>query len=223
MTIDQLTSAIENNIMSGLRGTTANLAYSKDQVEDAVIQERLQVIKEYSMKNMIPAKDLMVSIPCVKVDCIDIDRCCQYGYDIEKVKHIEIPQVYNDFGSESIMYIGAVDRQYPYAVYTTDAFRQHKYKRRGANDPYVWIDTTPNVNNMNDGFIFNAPPMLAEVLVVIIPKDPRQLDYFGCCPTHDVSNLTFIDTEVEKRLTEKYLRWYRQMAVPVAPNDQEVK
>lgn len=209
--------------MSGLRGATANLAYSRDQVEDAIIQERLQIIKEYSMKNMIPARDLMMSIPCVSVDCRDIDRCCAMGYSTEKLKHIEIPQVYNDFGSESIDYIGAVDRQFPYTIYTTNAFRQHKYKRRGANDPYVWVDTTPNANNMNDAFIFNATPMLAELLVVMIPKDPRQLDYFGCCPTRDVSNLTFIDTEIEKRLTEKYLRWYRQMAEPATPNDQQVK
>lgn len=223
MTIEQLSSAIENNIMSGLRGADINVSFSMDQIEDAIIQERMQIIKEYSMKNMLPAKDLMFSIPCVDVDCKDIDRCCCAEYSSDKIKHIEIPQVFNDFGSEAIQYIGSIDRMIPYTVYTTDAFRQHKNRRRGAEKPFVWIDTTPNINNMNDGFIFNATPLLKDLLVVMIPKDIRQLAQFSCCPLGEVSNLTFIDTEIEKRVTEKYIRWYRQMALPITPNDQTIK
>lgn len=223
MTIEQLSSAIENNVMSGLRGAEVNVSFSMDQIQDAIIQERMQIIKEYSMKNMIPVRDLMISIPCVEVDCKDIDRCCSTQYPLEKLKHIEIPQVYNDLGGDAIEYIGSVDRMYPYAVYTTDAFRQHKYRRRGADKTFVWVDTTPNINNMNDAFIFNAPPMLGEVLVVMIPKDTRQLEAYGCCPITEVSNISFIDTEIEKRVTEKYIRWYRQMAIPITPNDQTIK
>jgi hypothetical protein len=223
MTIEQLSSAIENNIMSGLRGADVNVSFSLDQIQDAIIQERMQIIKEYSMKNLIPLKDLMVSIPCVPVDCLDIARCCNYGYTSDKIKHIEIPQVYNDFGSDAIQYIGSADRMIEYSVYTDDSFRFHKYRRRGADKPFVWVDTTPNKNNMNDAFIFNAEPALATALVVMIPKDIRQLDYYGCCNTTDISNITFIDTEVEKRVTEKYIRWYRQMALPITPNDQTVK
>lgn len=209
--------------MSGLRGSTVNLSFSLDQIEDAIIQERMAIIKEYSIKNLIPIKDLLVSIPCVNVDCKDIDRCCNSDYTLDKIKHIEIPQVYNDFGSDSIQYIGSLDKMYPYTIYTTDAFRYHKHRRRGSNKPFVWVDTTPNVNNMNDAFIFNAPPMLRELLVVMIPKDIRQLDNYGCCSGTEVSNINFIDTEIEKRVTEKYIRWYRQTALPVTPNDQTIK
>jgi hypothetical protein len=223
MTLEQLSSAIENNITSGLRGATVNTAFSKQQIEDGIIQERLQIIKEYSMRNMLPVRDLMVSIPCVKVDCEDIDRCCNSTYPTEKLKHIEIPQVFNDFGSDAIAYIGSTDRQWPYQIYTTDAFKYHQFKRRGGSDPFVWVDTTPNKNNLNDAFIFNAPAMLSELLVVMIPKDPRQLEGYGCCSDAEVSNLTFVDTEIEKRLTEKYIRWYRQMAMPIQPNDQTVE
>lgn len=209
--------------MSGLRGADVNVSFSMEQIEDAIVQERMQVIKEYSMKNMIPAKDLLVSISCVEVDCKDIDRCCCVGYSPEKIKHIEIPQVYNDFGGEALPYIGSTDRMYPYTIYTTDAFRHHKNRRRGADKPFVWLDTTPNRNNMNDAFIFNATPLLSNVLVVMVPKDIRQLLQFSCCPLMEVSNITFIDTEIEKRVTEKYIRWYRQTALPITPNDQTVK
>lgn len=209
--------------MSGLRGANINVSFSLDQIEDAIVQERMIIIKEYSIKNMIPAKDLLVSIPCIQVDCKDIDRCCCVEYGADKIKHIEIPQVYNDFGSEAIQYIGSVDRMKPYTVYTTDAFRQHKFRRRGANDPFVWVDTTPNSNNMNDAFIFNASSLLQDILAVIIPKDLRQLANYSCCPISEVSNISFIDTEIEKRVTEKYIRWYRQTAMPITPNDQTIK
>jgi hypothetical protein len=145
------------------------------------------------------------------------------GYSLDKVKHIEIPQLYNDFGLQSVDYIGTTDRLYPYRVYTDDSFRFHKYKRRGANDPYVWIDTTPNTNGMNDAFIFNATPMLSTLLVIMIPKDLRQLDFYSCGCTGANENVSFIDTEIEKRVSEKYIRFYRQLAEPITPNDQTVK
>jgi len=50
--------------------------------------------------------------------------------------------------------------------------RNHKYRRRGKDKPYVWIDTTPNENNMYDCFIFNAP-LLSAVSITAIFKDPR--------------------------------------------------
>jgi hypothetical protein len=50
----------------------------------------------------------------------------------------------------------------------------HKFLRRGAEKPYVYIDTTPNENNMYDCWIFNAP-LLKKISVIGIFKDPRQL------------------------------------------------
>lgn len=223
MALEKLTARIYNNTVSGLRGADINEPFTMDQIEDAIVQERMQIIKEYSMKNMIPLRDLMYSIPCVPVDCSDINRCCCPGYSTEFTKHIEIPQVFNDFGNEGIDYIGTTDRLLPYKVYTDDSFRFHRFKRRRSLDPFVWVDTTPNKNNMNDAFIFNATPMLSALLVIMIPSDPRQLDGYGCCASEDIQNLTFIDTEIEKRLTEKYIRFYRQLAEAITPNDQTVK
>ena len=33
--------------------------------------------------------------------------------------------------------------------------------------------------------------------------------------------MTFIDAEIKKRLTEKKIRYYRQLAMPITPNDQQ--
>lgn len=219
--IEKLASAIRNDIVAGLRGYHTNLSISMEQLQDDIIEERLQVLKEYSIKGILPVKDLYISINCIPVDCKSIDRCkCnkQNGCESDPIAHFEIPQLLNDYGAASIDYIGSVDREVPFIYYTSaTAFRYHKYRKRGKNRPYVWIDTTPNENGMYDCFIFNAP-LLNTVSISAIFKDLRQLERYNCC-TED-NNMSFIDTEVKKRLTEKKIRYYRQFAAPNLPNDQ---
>ena len=35
------------------------------------------------------------------------------------------------------------------------------------------------------------------------------------------NNMSFINNEIKKRLTEKKIRYYRQLQAPVLPNDQQ--
>lgn len=222
--IDKLVSAIKNDVVSGLRGYHTNLSMSEEQLADDVIDERLQIIKEYSLKGILPAKDLYLSINCIPVDCKDIEKC-QCGRDecLTPTAHFEIPQLLNDYGLQSIDYIGSSDRQLPFIYYTSStAFRYHKYKKRGKNKPYVWIDTTPNENGMYDCFVFNAP-LLSQVSITAIFKDPRQINLLSSscnCVEGIDDNKTFINNEIKKRLTEKKIRYYRQLASPILPNDQ---
>jgi hypothetical protein len=222
MTLDKLTSRIYNNVMSGLRGATINVPFTLEQIEDAVMQKRLSIIKQYAAKNLIPVKDLLYSIRCIPVDCESIDRCCNI-LDASLIKHIELPQIFNDFGQQAIDYMGSTDGEQQYVVYTDETYKLHKYRRRGANNPYVWVDVTPNSNNMIDGFIFNAPSMLQLMTVRIIPKDIRQLLQYTCCTSEEIMNINFIDTDIEKAVTEDYIRYYRQSALVITPNDQTVK
>ena len=158
--INKLASAIRNDVSSGLRGYHTNMSMSMEQLEDEIVSEFLQVIKEYSLKGTLPFKDLYISINCIPVDCKDLERCgaCRDTDCTTPTAHFEIPQVLNDYGSLSIDYIGSNDRMNPFIYYTSSAaHRYHKYRKRGKNKPYVWIDTTPNENGMYDCFIFNAP------------------------------------------------------------------
>lgn len=223
MYIHKLASAIRNDIVSGLRGYHTNLSMSIEQLEDDIIQERLQVLKEYSLKGILPVKDLYLSINCIPVDCKSIERCkCNFQDECSElpIAHFEIPQVLGDYGDLSIDYIGSTDRQLPFIFYTSStAFRYHKYRKRGKNRPYVWIDTTPNENGMYDCFVFNAP-LLSNVSITAIFKDPRQLENYSCCVESEDENFTFIDNEVKRRLTQKKLQYYRQLAAPLMQNDQ---
>ena len=223
--IDKLVSAIKNDVISGLRGYHTNLSMSDEQLADDIIDERLQIIKEYSLKGILPTRDLYLSINCIPVDCKDIERCrCGKEDCLTPTAHFEIPQLLNDYGLQSVDYIGSSDRQLPFIYYTSStAFRYHKYKKRGKNKPYVWIDTTPNENGMYDCFVFNAP-LLSQVSITAIFKDPRQINELSSscnCVEGMDNNMSFINNEIKKRLTEKKIRYYRSLAAPVLPNDQQ--
>lgn len=222
---EKLASAIYNDVVSGLRGYSSTPTMSMEQLEDDIVDERLQIIKEYSLKGLIPKKDLLMSINCIPVDCKDIENCmCCTGLDIREngtpTLHFEIPQVIVEYDG-GIDYIGSVDKQQAFVYYTNPTvMKYHKYRGRAKNKPYVYIDVTPNHNNMYDCYVFNAP-FLKQISVVAVLKDPRQLAYYGYPVTPEINNMTFIDTEIKKRLTEKKLRYYRQFQAPILPNDQQ--
>lgn len=215
---EKLASAIYNDVMSGLRGISSNPTMSIEQLEDDIIDERLAIIKEYSLKGIMPKKDLLMSINCITLDCKNIENCsCTKNFNGTPTLHFEIPQLLTEFDG-GIEYIGSIDKNISFIWYTNlNALKYHKYKTRGKNKPYVFIDITPNENNMYDCWVFNAP-LLKKVSVIGIFKDPRQVSD-ECCVEN--SNFTFIDNEIKKRLTEKKLRYYRQLLSNNLPNTQE--
>lgn len=221
MQVEKLASAIYNDVVSGLAGITSTPTMSIEQLQDDVVDERLQIIKEYSLKNLVPKKDLLYSINCIETDCKSLDKCCSSSNYSKPELHFEIPQLMNDFGEDSIEFIGSTDKQISFKVYTTIAYKHHHLKLRGKNKPYVYIDTTPNKNNMYDCWVFNVS-LLKRLSIIAIFKDPRQLEEFDCCQ-EELNNMTFIDTEIKKRLTEKKLRYYRSFPQQIQPNNQVPK
>ena len=216
--VNKLASAIYNDIVGGLKGYHSSLSMSLEQLEDEVVKTRLQVMKEYSIKGLLPTKDLLTAVNCVEVDCKDLDRCtCNSKYVGDPVANFEIPQIANI--NHAIDYIGTTDRQLPFLVYTSEKSWDYyyKYRKRGKNKPLVYLDLIPNSNGMIDGFIYNAP-LIKQLSVIAIFKDLRQLEDYGCCQFDE--NYSFIDMEVQKRLTEQKIRYYRQLAYN-NPNTQE--
>lgn len=219
MKLEALTSAIYNNVIGGLKGSNQNIPFSLEQLEDSVINERMLIIKEYSTKNLVPRKDLLLPIRCITIDCESIDRCCADPNAGDKIKHFEIPQLILDFGIEAIEYLGPSDGSNNFKVYTSNAWRYHKYKIRGTQKPYVWIDTVPNKNNKYDCFVFNQP-FMDSITIIGIFKDPRQLKEYNCCSENEYDNFSFFSAEIEKRLSQKYLYYFRQVQPTPSPNDQ---
>lgn len=116
-------------------------------------------------------------------------------------------------GSDAIFFVGSADRKVQYKVYTNPTqAKYHKYHRRTANKPYVYIEQTPNENGRFDGWIFNLP-FVKSISVIGIFKDPRDLTKMGCDGNCDNSNGDFgtLSHEIQDRLTKQKLYYYRQL------------
>lgn len=224
MIYDKLVSAIHNDVVAGLRGYHTNMSMSREQTADDITDMRLQIIKEYSLKGILPVADLLTEINCIPIDCKDIEQCrCKSTDDGTPIAHFEIPQLLNDYGKQAIKYIGSVDKQTPFNWYTSpQSWRNNKYRRVKKRKPRVYIETTPNENGMYDCWVYDAP-LLKSVSIIAIFKDLRQLERYGCCSnlTMEDDNFNFINNEIKQRLTKLKLYYYRQAATPNSPNNQE--
>lgn len=228
--IKKLADAILNDIRGGLRGYHQNPSLSVEQLEEEIVQMRLAIIKEYMLKGILPINDLLMSLNCIPVDCDTLDKCgCNRISCGKPTAHFQIPQIIFDYGlNTAIKYIGSTDKQNPYLVYTKSIDKikiYQKYRKRGKNKPWVYIDVTPNSQGLLDCYIFGAP-LIKQISVIAAFKDPRQLEGFQCdCENIEESqidnNLNFLDIVIKDRLTQQKLRYYRQLAPPILPNNQE--
>lgn len=222
MTIEQASSAIMSHLYDGLRGLNANIKISIEQLQDEVVAERLQVLREWLLRGAINLEELYLAINCVEVDCSYMSKCCDLQVG-EKALHFEIPPIVYLNGVNTVKFVGSIDRHEKYNVYTDESYRFHKHRKRGADNPYVYIDTAINSNGNIDGYIFNVP-FVQYISVVALFQDPRKVLEWDCCSDADTyTELGLITAEVIKRLTEKYLRIYRQMSVTPDVNNQIAK
>jgi hypothetical protein len=111
----KLASAIYNDIIGGLAGYTSTPNISIEQLIDDIIDERLQIIREYTIKGIIPRNDLLQTINCINIDCESMNACSCLKNSIDNLTmHFEIPQVIDN----GIEYIGSIDKQNSFIVYT---------------------------------------------------------------------------------------------------------
>jgi hypothetical protein len=204
MNVKQIASAVLSHIYDGLKGAVANIAVSQEQLEDEVVAERNTIIKEYLIKGVANLQEVYSAINCVEVKCASMSKCCELGDLGQKALHFEIPPVLLLSGVSTIKFIGSIDQKEKYQVYTNNDYKYHQYKKRGANKPYVYLDTTVNSNGMIDGYIFNAP-LVKMISVVAVFLDPRKLIEFNCCADEEiVTDCGIISNDIVHRLTQKY-------------------
>lgn len=150
MEFSKLVSSIYNDIVGGLSGYNANPAISMEQLEDEVVEMRQAVVKDFYLKNLLNKDDLAIALNCVSVDCADPAKCCSPSGKTQL--HFEIPQLMDDIGEDAIKFIGSADREVSYdVIFNKEQIKSRKYRRRGANEPYVYIEKTPNKNGFYDG------------------------------------------------------------------------
>ena len=205
MTIKQIASAVLNHIYDGLKGAVANIAVSVEQLEDEVVAERNNIAKEYLLKGIMNLQELYLAINCVEVNCESMSKCCDVTFG-QKALHFEIPPVMILNGIPTIKFIGSVDRSASYKVYTDSSYKYHAHKKRGADKPYVYVDTTINANGMMDCYVFNLP-FTRMISVVALFADPRKVLEFDCCAGDEetYTDCGIISNDIIHRLTQKYM------------------
>lgn len=223
MTIEAIASAVYNNVVGGLTGISSNPKISLEQLQDECVAEKNHILREYLLKGIMNFEEMFLSINCVELNCNYLSKCCDLQIG-DKALHFEIPPILQIPGANTIKFIGSIDRKHKFMVYTDESYRYHQYRKRGSNKPYVYVDTAVNANGNIDCYVFNAP-MAKYLSVTALFQDPRRLLEWSCCATDSDVYLDcgLISTEIIKRMTEKYLRYYRQLASPVLPNDQMPK
>lgn len=223
MTIEQIASAVYNNTVTGLAGITSNPKISVEQLQDEVVAERNQIMREFLLKGILTLDELFLAINCIEVDCNYMSKCCDLQVG-EKALHFEIPPIIYINGIDTIRFVGSIDRHTRYNIYTDETYRFHKYRKNKPGSPYVYIDTAINSNGNMDGYIFNVP-FVKYISVIALFLDPRKLLEWDCCSENPEAYLDcgILSDEIIKRMTEKYIRWYHSLAVPVTQNDQMPK
>lgn len=224
MTLEQISSAIYNHVVTGLAGITSNPKISLEQLQDEVIAEKNQIVREYLLKGVIKLEELYLAINCIEVNCDNMSKCSCLNMPGKKALHFEIPPILNLSGLASIKFVGSTDRQISYKIYTDDSYKFHQYKKRGSDKPFVYIDTTVNSNGNMDGYIFNVP-YVKYISIVALFQDPRRLLEWDCCNTdaNTYLDMGFLTDEIIRRLTTKYITWYKQATTQVTPNTQQPK
>lgn len=221
MTVKEISAAIYNHLVTALQGYNANPSVSLEQLEDEVIAERQQVLKEYILNGVINLEELYSALNCVDVDCSYMSKCCDLQAG-KKALHFEIPPIMHIAGAPSIKFIGSIDRQVKYKVYIDDSYKYHEYKRRKSDAPYVYLDTAINSNGNIDGYIFNLD-FVKTISVVALFSDPRKLLEWDCCSGDPDKYLEcgLLSNEIIRRLSSKYMAWYKSAQTPVNYNNQQ--
>ena len=212
MNLNKLVSSIYNDLYSGIAGFNANETISIEQLEDEVVEKRQGVIKDFFAKGLLKLEDLAVSLNCVEVDCKNMIDCdCGNEALVDKIQaHFEIPQLITDVGEGAIVYIGSADGVVPFKVYfSMEATKSNQYRRRRNKEPFVYVDKTPNKNNMCDCWLFNAP-FVKQIKVTAVFRDLRQLEEYTCCRDFDYLDFGIISDEIKNRVKKDKFAFYRQ-------------
>ena len=216
MELNKVASTIINDLWGGNLIPLSNRSLlSIEQVEDECIAERELIIKEWYLTGQLSKNDVAVAVNCIAVDCADPNKCpCETLPGSQTMQHFEIPALVGGLGRDSIVYVGSTDRTVPFRFYyNLNSIKYQKYRKRDSKRPYVYIERTPNVNGMYDGWIFNAP-LVKHIAVIGVFKDPRQLVQYNCCDTTDYLDLGPVSSEIIRRILAKKSSLYRTASIP---------
>lgn len=225
MTLRELASAIRNNIVNGLKGTS-NEAFSIEQLMKEIILEANTVITLKIAEKVLSIESVAQRIDGIEIECTDISANCAIDSQVN-APHIEIPKL-SQFASaeESLLYIGPMDNSKGFKVYTNRDYVFHEHNLATKNRPYVWVNVAVNTNGMYDVFFFNLGKYNNLKYVSVTARFENVYDLLSTSYADQFTASEFyapalVQNIVMTNITQKWVNYYRQLATPPPINNQE--
>ena len=225
MTLQELASTIRNRVSDGLSGAIADQAFSLEQLYDEIDLTRADFVHKYSGTAKLNTKYLLQTIDSLEIQCTSLayaDSCPEFAGFTDQVPAVEIPPLLATFDDSAIEYLGLVNKQEKFSVYYDSSdIQNHRVRVRTAHRPFVWVDTSLNQNNKFTLYFFNMgkfnPLRFVSIRAAfnnpssLQALDPHSIEREYPAPLH--MQLAIVDS-----LTEKYVRYFRQLNLVPAPN-----
>lgn len=218
-----MATAIRNHVVSGLKGV-ANTTFSIEQLEDEILISTQTVMLELAAAGKLDLNKFTQKIDGIKLECTDLSNNCDVESD-SCAPHFEIPSV-NLLASQPIPYIGTIDASLTFKVYFDRDYRFHKYRLSTSKFPFAWVSTSTNDNGLFDVYLFNMNKYdnLRFISIEALFDNPYALldtEYYNQFATATFFAPAAVKDIVIKKMTESYIKYYRQLTHPMKPNTQE--
>lgn len=226
MTHSEMASTIRNRVSDGLSGAIADQSFNVQQLMAEIDLVRADLIDKRENTVKLDPKYLVQKIGNIPIVCRNMSEDCLIQEPCSDVPSIKIPRIIPTFGDDAVEYLGTMNMQEDFLVYYhPDDIQHHKVKKRTKHRPYAWVDLSPNKDNTITIWLLNwgkfNPLKFMRIRAIfehptrVDMLDPNIHDQEYPAPLHLQSSI--IDT-----LTEKYVRYFRQLNVPkeTRNNDQ---
>lgn len=224
MTHLEMASTIRSRVADGLSGNIANQAMSLEQLLEEIDLQRAEFAHKYAATMKLDPQFMMQRIPNLEISCEHMNSECSIYNGTDSIPSVKIPKVMPLFGEKSIQFVGLTNMQEGFAVYFhPEDIRNHRVRIKTRHRPFVWVDMASDSEDMITLWFFNLgqynPLRFVTVRAafehpaIVNSNNPDHLNAEYPAPGH--MQMAIIDT-----LTEKYVRYYRQLNVIPLPNTQ---
>lgn len=224
MTTNEMSSTIENNVSDALSGAILNRAISTEQIEGEMDLLREKLAFEQIKSGRIDTKYFMQSLPPQALICRDLVRECGAVKSGESVPSIRIPKLMALQNNSQLEYVGIANKQKRFTIYyDIDDISNHKFRFKTAHSPFVWVDLTPDNDDMVALYFFNMGQYGTLKYVDVRGAFAKPTTIGLLDPMSEFKEYPapgYIQSMIITNLTETYLRYYRQLNLPPQPNTQ---
>jgi len=221
MTGSEISSAIRNNIKDGLSGIVTSSAISYKQIEAEIDLVRAKLFFEQEKAGKLEVRNFIQNVPNLHLTCRDLAQDCNISSG-EALPSVKIPKIMHTQTNNSLAFVGFANKSRSFIVYyDTDDIVNHKYRLKTSKAPFCWVDLAPDNEDMITLYFFNMGEFDPLKYVTIRGAFESPYKVAPLDPLFDEKEYpapAYIQEMIISTLTERYLRYYRQLNITNVPN-----